>query len=128
MRKRVFGMISLLLAFCFLVASISYAAEKGTTGGKVRNFWRRLFNYPAKVAEESATTVAEAGKKGTEVITREVRTLGEVTSGDIAKTKELVIEPITGTAKTAVQAVESTVKIPVVAAKEEPAPAAPENK
>ncbi|MBI4974552.1 MAG: hypothetical protein HZC19_01895 [Candidatus Omnitrophica bacterium] len=128
MRKRVFGIISLLLAFCFLVASISYAAEKGTAGGKVKNFWRRLFNYPAKVAEESVATVSNTGKKGTEVIATEVKTVGEVTSGDIAKTKELVTEPITGAAETAVQAVESTVKIPVEAAKEEPAPAAPENK
>lgn len=128
MRNRVLGMVSLLLVFCFVAVSMSYAAEKGTAGGKVKSFWRRLFNYPAKVTEESVTTVAETGKKGTGVVTQEVKTVGEVTSGDIAKTKELVTAPITGTAETAVKAVESTVKIPVEAAKEEPAPAAPENK
>lgn len=128
MRKRVLGTLCLLLAFCFMFTSISYTAEKQTAGSKVKNFWRRLFNYPAKVAEESVMTVAETAKKGTEVVTEEVRRVGEVTSGDIAKTKELVTEPITGTAETAVQAVESTVKIPFEAAKEDPAPAESEKK
>jgi len=40
----------------------------------------------------------------------------------------LVTEPITGTAETAVKAVEGTVKIPVEAAKEEPNPSETEKK
>jgi len=111
-----------------LLTSVSYAAENQTFGAKFKNFWRRLFNYPAKVTDESATVVTDTGKRGTKVVTTEVKRAGEVTSGDIAKTKELVTEPITGTAETVVKAVEGTAKIPVEAAKEEPNPAETEKK
>lgn len=120
MRKKFLGIVCIALGLCFMLTSISYAKE--TAGTKFKRFWQRLFNYPARVTEESATVVTETGKKGVGVVTSEVKRIGEVTSGDIAKTKELVIEPITGTAETAVEAVEGTVKIPFEAAKEESAP------
>lgn len=122
MNKRLFSVFCLVLALSFVLVSISYAAESQTTGQKAKNFWQKLFKYPARVTEESSNVVADTGKKGTKVITTEVKRVGEVTSGELAKTKELVTEPITGTAEMAVKAVEGTVKVPVEAAKEEPAP------
>ena len=118
MSKNIFGIVSIVLVLCVMFVSISDAAEGQTAGAKFKNFWRKLFNYPARVTEESVTTVAETGKKGTKVVTTEVKRVGEVTSGDIAKTKELIMEPIIGTAETVKEAVESTVKIPVEAARE----------
>ena len=113
--------VVLVYILCFVVTAISYAAEKKSVGQKAKNFWQKLFNYPARVTEESAEVVTDAGKSATKVVTTEVKRIGEVTSGDVAKTKELIVEPLTGTAETAVTAVEETVKIPVEAAKEEPA-------
>lgn len=120
MKKKLFIYACVTLALCFMLTGISYSVEKETVGAKAKNFWQKLFNYPANVASESAAVVSDTAKSGTNVVTKEVKTIGQVTSGEIAKTKELVTEPITGTVETAVKAVEGTVAIPVNAAKEEP--------
>ena len=110
--------VFLVFILCFAFTAISCAVEKESAGQKAKNFWQKLFNYPARVAEESAEVVTDAGKGAAKVVTTEVKRVGEVTSGDVAKTKELIVEPLTGTAETTVTAVEETVKIPVEAAKE----------
>lgn len=109
------------LVLCFALTSVAYAAEKETAGTKAKAVWKKVVNYPAKVTEESATVVTEAGKSSVGVVAKEVQRVGEVTTGDVAKTKELVVEPLTGTAETVVKATEGTVKVPVEAAKEAPA-------
>ena len=117
------GFVAALVIFMLsvMLISVSYAAEKEGFGTKVKNFWRNLIGYPARVTEESASVVADTGKKGVSVVTNEVKRVGEVTSGDLAKTKELVTEPITGTAETAVTAVGGTVKVPSEAMKDKTA-------
>lgn len=115
MRKRVFVMLLVAIALSTMLTSVLYAAEKESFGMKVKNFWRNIFGYPARVTEESASVIADTGKKSVNVVTTEVKRLGEVTSGDVAKTKELITEPIMGTADTAVKAVEGTSKIPAEA-------------
>jgi hypothetical protein len=109
-------------ALCVAALSLSYAdgapAKKEGFGEKTKNFIRRLFSYPANVTQGSVNTVADTGKRATEVVTKEVKTVGEVVTGDVEKTKDLVIAPLTGTAETAVKAVEEVGKVPVEAAKE----------
>ena len=124
MTKRI--IMSALIAM-FLLTSVSFAAEKETAGPTAKNFWQKLFNYPANVTKESARTVADTGTKGVDVVVKEVKTVGQVTSGEVEKTGELVTEPIKGTADTAVTAVTETANIPAKAAKEE-APQQTENK
>ena len=121
MSKKSIVYLSVVLAFSLILTSVSLAAESQTAGTKARTFWQKLFNYPANVTKESVNVACETGKKGTEVVTKEVKTVGQVTSGELAKTKELVTEPITGTAQTAVTAIKGTAMVPVEAAKEEPA-------
>lgn len=116
MRKRVFVMLLAAITLSTMLTSVLYAAEKESFGMKVKNFWRNIFGYPARVTEESASVIADTGKKSVNVVTTEVKRLGEVASGDIAKTKELITEPIMGTVDTAVKAVEETSKIPAEAA------------
>lgn len=121
MKNKLFASVCVILALSFMLAGISYSApEKETVGAKAKNFWQKLFNYPAKVTNESASVVSDTAKRGTEVVTKEVKTVGQVTSGEVEKTPELITEPITGTADTAVKAVEGTVAVPANAAKEEP--------
>ena len=131
MNKRILRLACIVLTLVLVMSTVSFAAEE-SVGSKVKRFWRKLFSYPANVTNESANVVAETGKRTTNVVTKEVKTVGEVTSGDIDKTKNLVTEPITGSAETAVKAVEETAKIPVEAAKEETekvqSPTAPESK
>jgi hypothetical protein len=118
MKKRLFVFTVIMLAASLILASASFAAEKEGFGTKVKNFWKNLLGYPARVTEESASVLADTTKKAVSVVTNEVKRVAEVTTGDVAKTKELVTEPITGTAETVVQAAEGVIKIPSEAAKE----------
>lgn len=120
MTKKIFVVACVAVALCFALTAVSYAAEKTNVSKKVRDAGQKAFNYPANVVKESVKVVTDTGTRGTDVVTKEVKTTGKVVTGDVAKSKELVTEPITGTADTAVKAVEGTVKVPVEAAKEEP--------
>ena len=69
------------------------------------------------MANDSVNVVADTGKKGTQVVAQEVKTIGQVTSGDMDKAKDLVVEPVKGTADTAKTAIEGTANVPLEAAK-----------
>ena len=120
MVRKVSVYVCVALVLCFIVAGVAAAADNQTTGAKVKTWWQRLFNYPANVTNESVGVVTDTATRGTNVVTKEVKTVGQVTSGDVNKTKDLVVEPLTGTAETAKKAVEGVIAVPTNAAKEEP--------
>ena len=118
MRNKLFVAAMAVLIISAMFASVSFAVEKESFGTKVKNFWRNLLGYPARVAEESATVVSDTAKNSANVVSNSTKRLGEVTTGDVAKTKELITEPITGTAETVVKAGEGTIRIPSEALKD----------
>jgi len=124
MRRRYLVLTMAILVISAMFAS-PCAAEKEGFGTKIKNFWINLLSYPARVTEESASVLADTTKNGINVVTNEIERVAEVAAGDVAKTKELITEPITGTAETAVKAAEDVIKIPSEAANEDKeAPAA----
>jgi Flp pilus assembly pilin Flp len=118
MRNKVFVALIAVFIIAALSATTSFASGKEGFGTKVKNFWRNILGYPARVTEESASVVSDTTKRSADVISNSAKRLGEVTTGDVAKTKELVTEPITGTAETIVAAGEGTIKIPSEALKD----------
>jgi len=118
MGKRFITVIGVMAIFCLLAASLSWAEGEQSIGARFKSFWQGLFKYPARVTEESVDVVSDTARKTTSVVTTEVKRVGEVTSGDLAKTKELIVEPITGTAETIKDTAVDTVKIPIEATKE----------
>jgi hypothetical protein len=119
MGKRLLSVFCVILALSFVVLSFSYAAEtQQSVGAKAKNFWQRLFNYPANVTKDTANIVGEAGKSTVNTVTTEVKTIGQVTSGDVAKTSDLVTEPVKATGEATYNAVKDTANMPVEAAKQ----------
>lgn len=112
------SVLFVVLALCISFVAVSGAADQATAGQKARSFWQKLFNYPANVTKESAVTVTDTAKRGTDVVTNQVKTVGQVTSGEFDKTQNLVTDPITGTADMTVKAVQETASIPVTAAQD----------
>ena len=113
MNRKIIAYVCVAVVACFAITAIAGAAEE-----KAKSFWQKLFNYPANVTKESVNVVAETGKKGTETVVNEVKTVGQVTSGDVQKAQNLVTDPVKGTAETARTAIEGTANVPVTAAKE----------
>lgn len=120
MTKKMVVLVTVVLAFCFVLSGVSYAADNATGTEKAKSFWQKLFNYPANVTNETAGVVTEAATGATHVVTNEVKTVGQVTSGSLGKTKNLVTDPLVATAETTKKAVEGTVAVPTKANKEEP--------
>ena len=120
MIKKLLAVIAVIAALSFTLRDISYAQEKKTAWGKVKSFWQKIFEYPANVTNEAAGVVTEAITGTAKIVTKEVKTVGQVTSGSLEKTGDLVTEPLAGTVETAGKVVEDTVAIPVKAAREEP--------
>lgn len=116
MNKKVIVYLCMALVICFAFTAVSFAAEQ-TSGSQAKSFWQKLFNYPANVTKDSVNTVADAGKKGADVVANEVKTVGQVTSGSIEKTPDLITEPVKNTAEATAQAVVDASQIPTEAAK-----------
>jgi hypothetical protein len=117
MEKRTISIFCVILALSFIALPL-FAAENQCAGEKVKNFWQRLFNYPANVTKDTANIVADAGKGGVKAVTDEVKTVGQVTSGELAKTPDLVTKPLETTGEATYNAVKDTAAMPVEAAKE----------
>lgn len=118
MKKKIFVVLIAAVVISAMFTSASFAVQKEGFGAKVKNFWRKILGYPARVTEESASVVADTTKNSAAVVSNTVKRVGEVTTGDVAKTKELITEPITGTTETVVKAGEGTIKVPSEALKE----------
>jgi hypothetical protein len=115
MGKRLISIFCVILALSFIALPL-FAAE--TACVKAKNFWQRLFNYPANVTKDTANIVADAGKSSVQVVTDEVKTVGQVTSGEPCKTPDLVTKPLETTGEAVYKAVKDTAAMPVEAAKE----------
>ena len=115
MGKRLISIFCVILALSFIALPL-FAAE--TTCVKAKNFWQRLFNYPANVTKDSVDIVTDAGKSGVKAVTDEVKTVGEVTSGEPCKTPDLVTKPLETTGEATYKAVKDTAEMPVKAAEE----------
>lgn len=109
--------IVLILAVSFLTVSVAVAAGEGKTGEKPRGFWQRLLNYPAKVVEKSGTTVSDATKNSTKVVSTTVAETTSVVTGESKDPSKMVTEPVKQTVDTVVTATKEIVSIPVEAAK-----------
>lgn len=120
--KRSTVTVCAMMALCLIAAEAHGApgepAKKDTISQKTKNFVQKLFSYPANVLQGSADVVADTTKRGAGIVATEVKTVGQVVTGDVDKTKDLVIEPVAGAAETAAKAVGDTAQVPIEAAKE----------
>ncbi len=106
--------LTIAIIALFLMSSVSMAADTA----KKPNFWQRLFSYPANVTKETAKVVTDAGTGSANAVVKEIKTGGEVSTGDVKKSSELVTEPVKNTVDVAAQAIKGTVDIPVKAAQD----------
>lgn len=129
MGKKLLTISCIILALSFVAFSLSYAAEtQQSLGAKAKNFWQRLFNYPANVTKDTTNIVADAGKGAASATADTIKTVGQVTSGDVDKAPQIITEPVKATAEGTYSTVKNAVNMPVEAAKESAPEAAAETK
>lgn len=105
------------LALCFLIASVSCAADNDSA----KQFVKKIAKYPGKALEGTAGTVGTAVKSTTDATVGGVQAVGQTATGKLDKSPDIVNKPLVGTAEAGVKAVEDEGKALVDAAKAEPA-------
>jgi hypothetical protein len=106
-----------------IIATMLFAltpmTAKAEEGNKVLNFFKKVITYPFRVGKESTKVATDTATKGAETVYQTGKAAAGVATFDVEKTKDLVVEPVVGSASTARTAVEGSIKMPIEAAKEE---------
>ena len=114
-----FSALFLFAVFSLSLASASFAAASDSENS-VTGFFRRLFHYPVKATQETAGMTANTLQNtGEKVMAKTGENTVAVVTGDLAKTGNLMADPVAGTLQTAGQTASETVQVPVKAAEEE---------
>ena len=123
MRRSVRNLLGLSLVAIFSLSLTTLAfAEASSSERSVTGFFRRLFNYPVKAVKETAGMAASTVQNvGEDVVAPMAQNTGEVVTGNLGETGNLVTETVQGTMETTGQTVSETAQIPVKAVEEEAA-------
>lgn len=108
MKKLVSLVLAVMVISCVVIGSARAAEQEN---GFV-NFWRGLFHWPFNAAKNSAQVVGDTGVKAVNAVADEGRGVGGTLTGQEGAAKDVVTNPVTGTAE--------TVKTGVVGAAEMP--------
>ena len=116
---RKFSALTLFAIFSLSMVSVSFAAASESENS-VTGFFRKLFHYPVKATQETASMTANTlNNTGEKVIAKTGENTAAVLQGDIAKTPQIVGDATVGTLETAGQTTSETVQVPVKAAEDD---------
>ena len=117
MKKRI---ISTLIVIAFIATSIIFmtTAAKAEEGNSFVKFLKKVIVYPFSLTKKSTEAATKTVTKGAEMVVKTGEATAGVATGNLEKTKDLIVEPVKGSVETGYTAVESSVKAPVEAAQE----------
>lgn len=115
MKKLVFLVLAVMVISCVVIGSAN-AAEQQESG--FTKFWRGLFQWPFNAAKDSAQVVGDTGVKAVGTVADEGKAVGGTLTGEEGAAKELVTNPVTGTADTIKTGVVGTGEMPGKATEE----------
>jgi hypothetical protein len=105
---------------CFVFEGMVYA-QQGTAvkqENKAVKFFKDVFKWPFSVTKQGAETVGRTTKAGVTTVTDTGTSAVQTVTGKPEKIKNVVVDPVKGTAKTGYTAVEGSVKTPIEGTKE----------
>ncbi|MFH1996061.1 MAG: hypothetical protein ABIJ27_03575 [Candidatus Omnitrophota bacterium] len=117
MKTRLFVCCVLLVAAAIMVSSVAIASENASFGQKVKNFWGKLWRYPARLTEETSDVVVGTTKNTTNIISHTAKNTSDVMTGKLGKTGALIADPVKDAATTVGEAAKGIVEAPIKSAK-----------
>ncbi|MDD5504896.1 MAG: hypothetical protein PHV77_06295 [Candidatus Omnitrophica bacterium] len=123
MARRGFRLFAAWVLVVACLASCGYAlADDGcqSAGGenKVVKFFKGVFKWPFSVTKQGAETVGRTTKAGVTTVANTGVSAVETVTGKPEKIKDVIVEPVKGTAETGYTAAEGGIKTPVEGTKE----------
>ncbi|MFC1806963.1 hypothetical protein ACFL0T_01155 [Candidatus Omnitrophota bacterium] len=106
--------ITLIIGCVGLIgAAKGFAQEKAKSENKVMQFFKNVINWPFGITKKSSEGVARAVHRPTTMTTTTASSAVDTVTGKPEKIKDVVVEPIVGSAETAYIAVEGQATAPV---------------
>ena len=114
--------IRLLIAVLIVSIVIGFYAQESIAQetaakneNKVVQFFKNLVNWPFGVTKKSSEAVGKTAQTATDTVTATGTSAVQTVTGQPEKIKDVVVEPVKGSADTAHTAVKETVSAPVQA-------------
>ena len=112
-------LIVLFMVCCVTANSVCAQQEPAIKQeNKVVKFFKSVFIWPFSITKQGAETVARTTKAGVMTVTDTGTAAVQTVTGKPGKIKDVVVDPIKGTAETGYTAVEGSIKTPVDGTKE----------
>jgi uncharacterized protein YunC (DUF1805 family) len=118
-RNLVVIVLAALLVVCG-ISEVAFCAQetKQAQENKVVKFFKDVFNWPFSVTKQGAETVGRTTKSGVMTVTDTGTSAVQTVTGKPEKIKDVVVDPIKGTAETGYTAVKGSLNTPVEGTKE----------
>lgn len=110
MYKRIAIILLILVVGFFFFVSATHAAEQEN---KVARFFKNIVNWPFNIGKKGAEATGKTAEKAITTVADTATSTVETVTGQPEKAKDIVVEPIMGTAETAATAVEGAIETPV---------------
>jgi hypothetical protein len=113
-------LIAGLFMTCLIAAGSAFARQEQVVKqeNKVVKFFKSVFVWPFSVTKKGAETAARTTQAGVTTVTDTGSSAVQTVTGRPYKIKDVVIDPIEGTANTGYTAVEGSIDTPVEGTKE----------
>jgi len=109
MRKLIAVIVLACMIGLIFNVSAGYAAEQEN---RIVKFFKNLINWPFNITKKGAVTVGKTAEKGIATTATTSSAAVETVTGKPEKIKDVIVEPLKGSAETAAEAVEGTLKTP----------------
>ena len=110
MFKRFLAIILLIALGTFFCLSAAYAAEQEN---KAARFFKNLVKWPFNIGKRGVEATKDTAEKSVETVAETTSSAVDTITGKPERAKDIIIEPIQGTAETAATAVEGTINTPI---------------
>jgi len=100
-----------------LMTTTTYAQE-AQSENKVARFFKNLVKWPFGVTKKGVETVGDTSEKAAETVVKTTSSTVDTVTGKPERIKDVVIEPVKGSAETAYTAAEGAIKTPIEGTKE----------
>lgn len=97
-------------------ANVAFAQEKKESPFK--QVILKMMGLTGKTVHKEVNAVGEGVKGATDVVVKEAKDVGALVTGDTSKTKDVLIEPVKGTAEVVGQTANDVITAPIEATKE----------
>ena len=108
----IFVALVMIVAFGLFAAAQVYAQQEKQEN-KVVTFFKNVIKWPFSIAKKGGETVGRTTKRAADMTTKTATSAVETVTGQPEKIKDVLVEPVKGSAETAYIAVEGSVKAPI---------------